>query len=259
MQSRPDSYVISGLYQLSPTAPYTSLHQLSSSSYFLASKEDGGVLYLFRLTKSTLRDNIFSHEDSLHVEITLIDTLEKWLQDEGKRAQAVNLFTGVDVVKLSPQLQRKVMNLSTGEPGRMFIRIHNDLIISIAEDGTALLMKNSTDQIVKRAVEGIDDMVHLKLVREDTNSISLVITCKCGKIAQVAILRGDLSISSVRPLTYSHNIWSPLFTDQHHLYVHTSDDSLELLPLDLPSTFTQSSFTFALPPNTTAIVSHTLS
>jgi len=213
LQSRPDSYVISGLYQLSPTAPYTSLHQLASSSYFLASKEDGGVLYLFKLTKSALGDNIFSHEDSLHVEITLIDTLEKWLQDEGKRAQAVNLFTGVDIAKLGPQLQTKVMNLSTGGPGRMFVRIHSDLIVSIAEDGTALKMKNSTDQIVTRAVEGIDDMVHLRLLREDTNSISLVITCKCGKIAQVTILRGDLSISTVRPLTHSQNMRSPLFTD----------------------------------------------
>ena len=74
----------------------------------------------------------------------------------------------------------------------MFVRIHSDLIVSIAEDGTALKMKNSTDQIVTRAVEGIDDMVHLRLLREDTNSISLVITCKCGKIAQVTILREDL-------------------------------------------------------------------
>lgn len=175
---------------------------MSSSTHFLASKEDGGVLYLFKLTKRTLGDNIFSHEDSLHVEITLIDTLEKWLHDKTKRTQAVNLFNGVDVAKLGPSLQIKVMNLSTGATGRMFVRVRNDLIISIADDGTTILMKNSTDQIVTRAVEGIDDMVHLKFVREDVDSISLVITCKCGKIAQVTILREDLSISSVRPLTY---------------------------------------------------------
>ena len=56
------------------------------------------------------------------------------------------------------------MRAATGEHGRMFVKLRDDeVILSISEDGTSLrfLSSNSSNQIVIREVDGIEDMASL--------------------------------------------------------------------------------------------------
>lgn len=76
------------------------------------------------------------------------------------------MFNEVSLEFLDHQRVRQlVLNVSTGAPGRMFVKVKNEGVISIIEDGTALRFKDAS-QIVIRSVEGIDDMVNIKLYKD---------------------------------------------------------------------------------------------
>lgn len=128
------TYQLSGSYQLADTAPFTTLHQLSSTNHFLATKDDPNVLYLFKVIKSTNDRDIFWNFNSLNIDIQLIDILGDWLTQE-RQGQITNYFSGIDLSKYQESLRKKIVNISTGETGKMFAKIKNEAIISITEDG----------------------------------------------------------------------------------------------------------------------------
>ena len=79
----------------------------------------------------------------------------------------IKLFNGVGLEGFTSKIREKILNGATEDTGRMFIKGYNDSIISISEDGTSLRFKNSS-QIVIREVEGIDDIINIKLYKEDS-------------------------------------------------------------------------------------------
>ena len=83
--------------------------------------------------------------------------------DNQKHAQ--NLFNGIDLKDFSERLRNKVVNATSGADGRMFVKLQRGGSICIVEEGTKLRFKDS-NQIVTREVEGIEDMLSMKIAKE---------------------------------------------------------------------------------------------